>query len=420
MIRFIHIFIAACLLLSACQKGQDVGRKKETQEKAAVPAERPQKITNEKLTKEEIEKLDKEANKEMAKTKEMLERGWAKADKEARLREQKLEVTSGPITEEEQKFVEEISDLLLVTPEALRTEEAAKKYIKILLKGDHKSIRWSSTGGTEKNQRFYYDEGMAAAISKLSPRDKEALELVLEAVGTRQEYPKILIEAARILKFSDDERVIPLLREVAHHAESTVRLDVARSLLSLGDADTALPILDELAENVGFAGALNSLFAEQGKIIDERGFVIVEKALKNPRAGVRITAVKLLLDTKRMTKEKAEEIALGIVEGFYKRKENYYGIGRKKIKGETYSETFVLPGFEGKTLSELERSLHSDGRACDYAMSILGDLKSKKAIPLLRYIKENNTEVGDVCWENLADKTAEHALKNILENGGGK
>jgi hypothetical protein len=58
--------------------------------------------------------------------------------------------------------------------------------------------------------------------------------------------------------------------------------------------------------------------------------------------------------------------------------------------------------------TDLERS---DSRACEYAMILLAELKSKKAIPILKYIDSNNSGISCIC----RSKNARNALKAIEE-----
>jgi hypothetical protein len=84
-----------------------------------------------------------------------------------------------------------------------------------------------------------------------------------------------------------------------------------------------------------------------------------------------------------------------------------------------------MPGYEGKTINELEKSFHEDSIACEYVIPILGKIKSKKAVPTLRYIKNNNVEkieygsmhIGYVCSEGGASLNVTRALENILGSG---
>jgi hypothetical protein len=307
------------------------------------------------------------------------------------------------LTKEEQKLLDQIGENVLIAPtEYFESQEDAIPYLKILLKTDHKSISLYKgyEALSDDKRRQDYDEAMSKAIAVLNPKTKEGLRLLIEVLKTKKEYPRSLAEAARAVKVSKDKSVIPLLRQVAKSPSSKVRLEAAGALLMLGDADTALPVLDALVEQERSVGALYYLFRGPGKIIDERGYKIVEKALNSPKSEVKISAVKLLLDAKKINKEKAEEMALEILQELKAKTLEDYGLTyAPKAKGGV--EVIPLPGvnIDVKEAHEQERS---DGRACEYTMSFLGRLKSKKALSILRHIEENNTEWWYTCWSYQA------------------
>jgi HEAT repeat protein len=324
------------------------------------------------------------------------------------------------LTEEEQRELEKSAGPGWQGPGVFKTKEEAVKYLKILVKGDEKTIRYFQQA--EKGYRKHaYDTHLAIALSAIDAgKSREAFNLTVEVLKTKRDYPEALAEAAQAVKHAHDASVIPLLREIVKSPNPSVRLQAAGSLLSLGDGDTALPVLDELVEKEGSTAALSYLFREPEKIIDERGFKILEKALSNPNAEVRIRAVDLLWISKKIEKREAEQIAFEILEKLKNKIEKDYGIGRKQMPGKTYDETYVLPGREGETLRELEKPYYSDRRACDRAMWMLGEVKSQRAIPLLENIMEGHQSVGWVCSEGRANRTAERALRKITGGGGKK
>lgn len=396
------------LLLLSCQKGQAPEEKKQV-EIPKTEVKQPQPVEERSIdqSKQQMQQVAPEEQ-----TKKEVEGPSASRP--------------SPLTEEEQKEFETLGGGWQ-TPNVFKTEKQALKFLRILVKGDEKTIRWyqetrltdSKKEEEEKAARkLVYSQDLETALSAVNTKiNKEGFNLAVQVLKAKRDYPEALARAAEKVKLAHDPDVIPVLREIAKHPIPSVRLEVGGSLLSLGDADTALPVLDELAEKEGYTGALYYLFRKPGEIIDERGYKIVEKALHNPKADVSISATKLLLESGRIGKQKAEDIASSILEKFMDKTEKDYGIGRRKIPGKRYSEIYVLPGYEGKRLDELEKLYNSDGRACDKAMQMLGELRSKKAIPLLRIIKETHKDVGWVCWENAADRTAEKALEKITGEG---
>jgi len=330
--------------------------------------------------------------------------------------ETSIEIKDSPLTEEEQKEFEKFGGDWM-SPNVFKNEKQAIKILKILVKGDHMTIRWFQTPpptSEEEQQRIkkIYSDDIATALSVINPKtNREGFNLAIEILKKKKDYPEAMVAAAIVLKVAQDKSEIPLLREVAKHPNPTVRLQAAGALIMLGDADTALPILNELAEKEGLSGALYLLFTGPGKITDERGYSIVEKALKYPGAEVRISAVKLLLESKKITKEKAEEIALGILKELKDKTLKDYGLMRdpKNIYAIVSIPASGIVDVEG-----VQQRHHSNSRACEYTISLLATLRSKKAIPILRSIEKSNTE--DEAWYNCKDNNARDAL-HVIEGG---
>jgi hypothetical protein len=161
----------------------------------------------------------------------------------------------------------------------------------------------------------------------------------------------------------------------------------------------------------GSTGALYYLFAGPGEIIDERGYEIVEKALVHEKSEVRITAVKLLLDARELSKEKAEDVAFGILEELKDRTIKDYGLEIGPEGG--INDLRPVPGSGITDVKEARQQEDSDGRACTYAMELLGDLKSKKALNILKDIKHKNTKWWYVCLFGIKE-----SIKMIESDGG--
>jgi len=307
-----------------------------------------------------------------------------------------------PLTEEEQREFEKFAGPGWQGPGVFETKEEAIKYLKILVKGDEKTIRYFQQA--DKVYRKYgYDTHLAIALSAIDTgKSREAFNLAVEVLKTKRDYPEALAEAAMQVKFRKDPSVIPLLREVVESPNPSVRLQAAGSLLSLGDGDTALPVLDELADKEGDVKALYYLFNASEKIKDARGYKILEKALNNPRAEIRIAATKPLLESKKIKKEKAEEIALGILDSLKARTIKDYGY-----------ET--IPEWPPNTNTQSDKLFSSDCRACDYTINLLSELKSSKAIPLLVSVRDQNTK-----WWFVCKRGAKDAIKTIEKKGAKK
>jgi len=371
-ILFLGIAII-CILFLSCQKAQPPERKKEVQ-----------------AQKEEIKEPQTIEPKSEDQSKQQAEKAISQEPKEEK-KGISLAKEQSSLTEEEQRAFEEFGGNW-ETPSVFKSEKEAIKYLKILLKGNEKTIRWyqklDMTGKNkeeaEKRRKWKYSDNIATALDAINTEtNKEGYKLAVEVLRTKREYPEALAKAALVVKFAHDPSVIPILREIVNYPIPSVRLQVAGSLLSLGDADTALPVLDELAEKEGYTGALYYLLRGAGKIIDERGYRILEKALNNPKAEMRISATKLLLESKKIEKEKAEEIGNEILNKLKKNTLENYGL--KLDPNEIYK---IIPLSDMKP-HEFEKAIdleRSDSRACEYTMNLLTELKSKKAIATLKYI----------------------------------
>ena len=402
--KFRHALLTIALFLSflilpACHKAQEP-----TQAKPASPTQEAAKQTPQPQQPKEVQvaKVGQSSQPQPAKFQQITST------------QKNVAVQSSPLIEAEQKYFEKIGGDI-ITPEMFKGYDV-KKYLKILLKGSPETIRWYQKNiDNEKDRNHMYGQAIADTVSELNlEKDKEAFKLALEVLKTKRAYPEAIAGVALEIKYAHDPSVIPLLRILSKDPNQQVELSAAASLLVLGDADTAMPLLDKLARE-GYVGGVTYLFKGSGQIWDERGLKIVEDALDNPKAEVAVTAARLLTEMGR-DKGECEKVALEILKKYIHKTEKDYGY--EVIGGPSNPKWVLLPEYKNKKLEDLEKPFYSDMRACSYSMTLLGDLKSKKAIPLLKYIKENNTAGGFVCWENLADKSAEHALEKI--EGGKK
>jgi len=390
---FVAVLTISVLMLSACQKAQEPAKPKTEVAQAVKQKTQPQ-------PQQLVEtQLEKKASLPQDKFRQITSTSPNAAI-----------ATPNPLTEEEQKYFDKIGGDI-ITPDLFEGYDV-NKYLGILLKGSPETIRWYQENINNKKDRDKeYGQTIVDTISELNlKKDKEAFKLALEVLKTKRAYPEAVAGVAFQLKYAHDPSVIPLLQDLSSDPDQMVELSAAASLLALGDADTALPLLSKLAQE-GNVGGVEYLFKDRGQLWDERGLKIVEEALDNPTAEVAITAARLLTEMGK-DKEKCEKVAIGILKQYIHKTKKDYGF--EVIGGPSNPQWVLLPKYKDKTLEEVEAPFYSDMRACSYAMSLLGDLKSKKAIPLLKNIKENNTNSNYVCWENRADKSAEHALNKIM------
>ena len=149
--------------------------------------------------------------------------------------ESKQGVKEGPskepssLTEEEQREFEKSAGPGWQGPGVFKTKEEAIKYLKILVKGDEKTIRYFQQA--EKGYRKYaYDSHLAIALSAIhTETNKEGFNLAVEVLKTKRDYPEALAEAAKKLRFANDPSIIPILREVVKSPNPSVKLQAAGS-----------------------------------------------------------------------------------------------------------------------------------------------------------------------------------------------
>jgi HEAT repeat protein len=344
------VLAAICFLILSCQRGQAPEAKKEvpTQKDQAVQAQSVE-TKSEAQSKQQVQQS---ASREQTKK----EKGEPPA------------LQQSPLTEEEQKLLDQIGENVLIAPtEYFESQEDAIPYLKILLGTDHKSIRLYKgyEALSDEKRKQDYDVAMSKAIAALDPRTEEGLRLLIEALKTKKEYPRSLAVAARGAKVSQDKSVVPLLRQVLKSPASGVRLEAAGSLLALGDADNALPVLDELTKE-GLTSALGFIYhGMQGTKWEQRGIESIRKALTYDNYESKALAALFLIGlTKRgLIKEdtnRLEDILIKISEAILEKK------------------TWPTSGHG-----------YSDHRALATIILAFQELGSKIAIPTLKRISEH-------------------------------
>lgn len=318
-------------------------------------------------------------------------------------KEEAIVVRSSMLTEQEQiAFKGDWTE-----PSSL-TQKDALKYLRILLKGDPETIRWykSEDAKTYGDARFLYQTHICATIQALAGKEnKEGYDLILQVAEQKPDYPKAQACAAEALgwygelkngKWQGDKRAIPVLRKMITDKDPEIRLQSAGTLLSLGEADIALPILDELAK----AGihqstfALNKLFSpeerkEDGqirivvshtKLWDVRGKDILKKALNYSNDEVKAFAAVSLAQIGQ-ERNLVENTAINILEKLKYKKEKDY-----------------------KTKEEF----NSHGRAGEHAILALETIKSVKAVKVLNILIQNNDDP-------LLQQSAKKAITGIQQ-----
>lgn len=150
------------------------------------------------LTQKQKDELNAQAMKDMKRYKDQYERGQKEAYRKAVKYEKAIKVTKGAITDKDQEVVNHLSEGVLMTPNIIRTESGAIKYIKILLKGDHNSFQFFKSFKTEQERKTNFDEAMESALSRISSGNKDAVDIVDEVRKRSKDCPRAAKEALRL------------------------------------------------------------------------------------------------------------------------------------------------------------------------------------------------------------------------------
>jgi hypothetical protein len=327
--------------------------------------------------------------------------------------EKKIKVSGGPITEEDQQVVDELTEGVLVTPNNFQSRSGAIKYLRILLKGDHNSFRFFQ-GLPNEQAKTYYGEAIASALSVIGSGNKDVLDLTGHILKTKQDYPVAIAEAARHVADTNDKRIIPLLQQLVNNpALGEYRCEVANALLDFGDADSALPVLKELIDKEAYYEAFSDLFiwgiGGQIKIKDERGYAILENALDNGITLARIEAASFLYKAKKISKQKAQETAIRII-SVYKPMKSYGLMYDPKSQYKT--DVILDPKSIVADFKRARREWSMDQRAYRQAIILLGDLNAKDGIPVLQKFAQ---QVGN---DSSLAKDAERMIAYLNEKCG--
>ncbi len=83
-----------------------------------------------------------QGKKEEVHTPEISTESKTKLQEQLPVKSQPYEIKDSPLTEEEQKLVDEIGEIIIIAPtDYFSSQENAIEYLKILLKGDHRNIK---------------------------------------------------------------------------------------------------------------------------------------------------------------------------------------------------------------------------------------------------------------------------------------
>ncbi len=219
---------------------------------------------------------------------------------------------------------------------------------------------------------------MSKAIRSLFPDTNEEFELIIEVLKTKREYSEAIIAAVRKIYPAKDKRFIPLLRELLNIQNAYVRLEVANSLLVLGETDTALEVFDQLARE----GTFNAIY-ELWWHLDEKigvneewgpkGIDILRKALSYESNHVRAKAAYYLI---KLSKWRVINgvIRKPIKQDLKELEDLILEIGNELVEKDKWDKEYL--GYNGR-------------RTAGTLIGSISQLESVRAIPLLKRISEH-------------------------------
>ena len=347
--------IVTIFLFTSCQKAKETEGKKEVLVQQSVQH------------KEEIKQQPTETKPEVQ---PQQEQPPTKLEVKEEKKEKSIEKKPSPLTEEEQREFEELKKKWL-SPKF--TEADAMKALRIIVKADLNSdnIRWYfKSGGNEPGSPESGDDICDLLRMLGGSTKKEAFELTLEVLKKDTGYPTVC--AAKEIKHFNNKEAIPYLRKYLNYIASNeqltemLRLEAAGSLLAIGDADAALPVLDELTKE-GKTAALGYIFHNmQGKEWEKRGIELIRNALTYENNESKALAALFLIG---LTKKRILKEDLGKIENMLL---------------DTFKGILNKPKWDKSPESE-----YSDYRALESIILALEELNSKKAIPFLKRLKEH-------------------------------
>jgi hypothetical protein len=245
----------------------------------------------------------------------------------------------------------------------------ARKYLRIALKGNHKTIKWYADKKKEYPEyarTSIYSGSMAAAVGSLMPeRHIEDYGLIIRVLKEAKEYPDALKAAIIQVGHAKDTSLIPILEGFINHHEPDIRLEAAHSLLKLGEVDTALTVLDEQIK-MGKTIALGHVYHTfYGKDWQERGLAQIRKALGYENNEVKALAALFLIHLRN------EEVI----------KDDLKPLGKLLFE--------ICEEIVAKEKWPMSSYGYSDHRALGSIIIAFVELDEKKAIPCLKKIAEH-------------------------------
>lgn len=373
-------FIFASLSITSCQKAKEPEGEKEVQtQKQDVQAQKEevkQQPSETKIENKMPQQQPSETKPEVPPKQQ--EQPTTTSEIKEEKKEKPVEAKPSPLTEKEQKQFEKLKKKWL-SPKF--TEEDALKALKILVKADLDpiNVRWyQKSGGIEPGSPEPIDDVCDTISWSARTKKKEAFELTLSVLEVEKSYLYMKVCAAQQLKWFQNKEAIPHLRKYLNYTPydeqlaglaRTLRLEAAGSLLALGDADSALPALEDLASE-GATTALGYIFHHmEGQNWQKQGLEIIKRSysyeinIKDNKKALEskvLAALFLIRLNEEVDKKVIENTLITIAEGIV-----------QKPKWDVPSQKY------------------SDYRILETIIVAFKELGTKRAIPLLKRIAEH-------------------------------
>lgn len=312
------------------------------------------------------------------------------------------QVDYSEISEAEQQIVENIG-CALDSDKVFKSSNQAISYLKVLIKGDYSKIR-AYQNELKSNQRLeialkgkieqytervaeeWYEGDMQVAISKIETKSKDGVEAIAQVIEVKKKYPKAVATAIKKLRQINNSR---LLYELSKHKSPAVRLEAAGKLLLMGDRKVALTVFEDLIQIESYSPAISGLLNGRGKALHEDCISVLDKAINNPKAEIRLIAAKALYDNQRINVATVENIAFSIISNLKNKTTIDYGIDGVSIDSVNANAITYTADRLGRFIS--------DSKACDMSIKLLSKSTNIRYINVINIIKDNNTDWRYVC-----------------------
>lgn len=248
----------------------------------------------------------------------------------------------------------------------------------------------------------------------------EVIGIMTEAIS---DFPSAEVRAcaAGSAGWYGNKKIVPVLSKALNDNDKNVRLEAAGSLLQIGsEIDAALKGVNELAQEEGAAFQILWKLFILGKDPNKWGTellrpeyeVVLINALSSKSIGIRAYAANYFAQKRKNDPvepvtggdDPVETVALTILENLKGREVKYYA----PEYADSTLEPIQLLNIPGK---DIRKRYLGDLTACGSAMNALGEIGSKKSIPILKDIIDGKNKWSVCTW-----KDAKRVLEKIEAN----